>query len=152
MNSAEPLTPGAGGDLPSSERPRSVTRALVLLYAVIALGFANAPLLFSRATAYYSAAYILFVWAFFFGVYLLLLFLIGKGRGWARITYLVVFIMSVPSYVRPLFESFSANRVSNLIVISQLVLSVAGFVLLFQRANDRWFRRPPTSVPDTESR
>ena len=132
---------------PTLERPRSVSWALVLLYATIGLGIVRCPLLFSSATADYPASYIIFIWTLSFAVYLLLVFLIGRGRGWARITYLVLFIMSIPYGVLPLFKSFSAHRASNFILVGQLTINVVAFVLLFQPANDAWFRR--VSTPTT---
>jgi hypothetical protein len=56
--------------------------------------------------------------------------MIGKGKNWARITFLVLNIINIP-FTFP-FELFD---------IVQLVVVTAAVVLLFQETSSNWFRQ-----------
>jgi hypothetical protein len=64
------------------------------------------------------------------GISCLFIYMIGKGKNWARITFLVLNIINIP-FTFP-FELFD---------IVQLVVVTAAVVLLFQETSSNWFRQ-----------
>ena len=74
------------------------------------------------------------------GIMWLFIHMIGKGRNWARITLLVLFIIGIPFSILPLMNSLSANPISGLLGLGQSVLQIVALVFLFQRPSSDWFR------------
>ena len=60
--------------------------------------------------------------------------MIGKGRNWARITYLVLFIIGVPLIVFAMLQPLLV-----ILVIGQIVVQIIGLVFLFQKSSSDWF-------------
>jgi len=85
-----------------------------------------------------------------------LIYLIGKGRNWARITYLLVFVAPIPIALPDLLQVFRWSPWLASALLAQLVVQIVAVVLLFQKPSSEWFRqmrstRPPrdTTRPDT---
>ena len=130
-----------------SIRPAIVSNAVKLLYATLGIGVVRAVLEFPTLVQQTSVIFVLFIWAVVFGVIWFLIHKIGSRRNWARITFLVLFIVGVPFSVLPLLQSLSAASVSGLIGILQMVGQVVALVMLFQGTSNAWFRKPRMSVP-----
>jgi hypothetical protein len=125
-----------------SIRPAIVSNAVKLLYATLGIGVVRAVLDFPTLVQQTSVIFVLFIWAVVFGVIWFLIHKIGSRRNWARITFLVLFIVGVPFSVLPLLQSLSAAPVSGLIGILQMVGQVVALVMLFQGTSNAWFRKP----------
>ena len=74
--------------------------------------------------------------------YLLLAFFIwkiGQGKNWARITYLVLFMLGVPftiySYLTSEISTFSI-----ILGIAGIILQIVALVFLFQKSSSDWFK------------
>jgi hypothetical protein len=132
----DPIEPTA-----NVERPKEVTRAVQFLYASFVIG--------GIRTVFYLAQK-LSGSTFLFGILLLLVLLgiciffvskIGAGRNWARIIFLVLFLiglpLSIPGYIQDLRTNLPHGSVSIIIAILQLL----GVYLLFTRNSNLWFRR-----------
>ena len=84
----------------------------------------------------------LFIMFFVLGITWLFIFImIGKGRNWARITFLVLFIIGIPFSVLPLMQSLAANPISGLLGIVQTIIQIVAIVFLFQKPSSEWFRK-----------
>ena len=130
-----------------STRPAIVSNAVKLLYATLGIGVVRAVLEFPTLVQQTSVIFVLFIWAVVFGVIWFLIHKIGSRRNWARITFLVLFIVGVPFSVLPLLQSLSAAPVSGLIGILQMAGQVVALVMLFQGTSNAWFRKPRMSAP-----
>lgn len=69
------------------------------------------------------------------------IYMIGKGRNWARITFLVSFIIGTPFTVSILLQSLVAKPISGLLDIGPSVLQGIALVFLFQKPSSEWFRK-----------
>ncbi len=69
--------------------------------------------------------------------------MIGQGRNWVRVLFLILFLLSFVSFVSSLISSpmqaFSVNPAAGLVNIAQMLLQGAAVVFLFQRSSSEWF-------------
>ena len=121
-------------------RPSKIGTAVTLLYIGAGVGILNAilyPSLLIKGKP--LTVYTIICLAIGFGIGLLLIFMIGKGRNWARITFLVLFILSQPATVSLTMRE-SAHLISLLLGIAHGIISIVALVFLFQRPSSEWFR------------
>ncbi|MXW81585.1 MAG: hypothetical protein F4Z57_21880 [Gemmatimonadetes bacterium] len=87
-----------------------------------------------------APAFVMFIAFFVLGIMWFFILMIGKGRNWARITFLVLFIIGTPFSVLPLMQSLAANPISGLLGIVQIIIQIVAIVFLFQKPSSDWFR------------
>jgi hypothetical protein len=121
------------------ERPSRVTAAVYLLY--LSLGFMAAQGLLEcsvpggNQSEGFGVLGTLPVSALFY-------YMIGKGQNWARITFLLLFILSIPLLVtrfpsHPVSGSLGIGR--STLEITEIAIELAALSLLFQRVSSDWF-------------
>jgi hypothetical protein len=123
-------------------RPRPVSTAVTLLYINFALGIlGNMVSLASGAVPGWSIVSIVI------GAIVQLWFInkIGQGKNWARILYLVLFILGVPITIGGLFLMRGAMvAVSVVGMLIGFALSIIILTRLFGAQSSPWFKRKPT--------
>ena len=127
--------------------------AIMLILLALALGVPRAYLEWTQvreqfaSTPHVSTSVAmmipLFTFAIILGLMLWLIWMIGRGRNWARITYLILFLLGLPFSIGPLVQSFSLFPLSASIGLAQMLLQIVALVLLFTGAARRWFSAPP---------
>jgi len=132
-----------------SERPRTVTVSVAILAVLLVVGevmslidppanrYANA---LAKAFPFYQ--YIQIVGAF--GGTLLFAFFIYsiyKGKNWARILYLVFFILGALSSIPVDLGALQVSPEARIISGIRLVAMLVAMVLLFTSPGNLWFRR-----------
>ena len=127
-------------DQNQSTRPYKVTTAVKLLYITLGIGVLRGIMESSTQAEVTSPAFVMFIAFFVLVVMWLFIFMIGKGRNWARITFLVLFIVGTPFSVLPLMQSLGANPISGLLGIVQTIIQIVALVFLFQKPSSDWFR------------
>jgi len=133
-----------------ASRPQKVTTAVTLLY--VSLGIGAFRLIFEAPRMSEIAPPEVVIPGSIAGLAIMALFiyLIGTGRNWVRITFLVLVIAGIPFSVQPLLQSLAANPVSGALGIGQAVLQIIALVLLYQKPSSDWFRqlrKKPTPPP-----
>jgi hypothetical protein len=121
-------------------RPEKVGTAVKLLYITLGIGMLRSSMEVSMSAQKAPPAVMIFIALFVLGVLWLLIHMIGKGRNWARITFLVLFIIGLPFSVLPLLQSLAVNLFSGLLGVAQMVIQVVALVFLFQKPSSDWFR------------
>lgn len=118
------------------ERPFEVTIALRLLY--IALTFDAFRLLSNGGWLFIDV-----------GLFLFLFSMIGKGKDWARITCLILFIFIFESSVQAISKVLSVNTFFGLLILAQFILQFIAQILLFRQPAAKWFKqiRLETNLP-----
>jgi len=94
-----------------------------------------------------SDRFVLFVT---FAVFLVLWFFIqmlGKGRNWARIVFLIFFIINIPFDVLALFQVAATNSISGLLGIGRTAILIIAIFLLFQKPSSVWFNELKARKP-----
>ena len=127
-------------DQNQTTRPHKVGTAVKLLYITLGIGVLRSIMEASMHAEMASPAFVMFITFFVLGILWLFIFMIGKGRNWARITLLVLFIIGIPFSVLPLMHSLAANPTSGLLGIAQTIIQIVALVFLFQKPSSDWFR------------
>jgi hypothetical protein len=84
-----------------------------------------------------------FGWLF----YLWLTFKINDGANWARIVYLVLFLLDIISFVHSLLDLFSLSLILDILVLAGFGLRAAAFIMLFSPGAQSWFRPAAAHPP-----
>ena len=126
-------------------RPDKVSTAVTLLWVTIAIGIVGSIMEFPSslevATAQgFGLGFIIFTTFFTLAILAFFIFMIGKGKNWARITFLVFFIIGIPLAGRSLFQSLLRNPVSGILGIVEIILEIIALVFLFQKPSSDWFK------------
>ena len=121
-------------------KPAQVARATTLLWFSLAIGavIALLDLYFLQSLA--SAGFTVFVMAFVLAIIALLIHKISAGRNWARITFLVFFVLGTTSYVPNLIAMFSRSAITGSLSLLQVVLQMGALYLIFTNPGAGWFK------------
>ncbi len=121
------------------EQPSKVGTAVTLLYATLGIGIIRSIIESSRYAEASSVGYVIYIMFSVFGLMWFLFYMIGKGRNWARITFLILFILGVPSSIF-IIQSLTHNPISGILGIAQVVMQSVALVFLFQGGSSVWFK------------
>jgi hypothetical protein len=69
--------------------------------------------------------------------------MIERGRNWARITYLVLYLVGLPFFVLSLLATWRYSLIAAGSGLVQTLLQTVALVLLFLRPSREWFRWSP---------
>lgn len=124
-------------------RPASVTKGVTLLYTAIVLAFLTALALSLSAVTHrpvqFPLARTIVMEVVVILIFLFLTYKIGQGVNWARMTMLVLVILSVISkivYSPLLFATSFMVGVSSVVV---MILQIIAMCFLFSKAARPWF-------------
>jgi hypothetical protein len=123
------------------QKPQPVVTAVNLLWASLAVGLVKMLMDFSNLTAVAPAAFTNFILIFTFALIGFLIFKISAGRNWARITFLVLFIIGVLPTLPIVLGEFSRSAVVGALSVAQIGLQVYALILLFTQPGNSWFRK-----------
>lgn len=127
--------------LPAAQKPQSIVTAINLLWTTLAVGLVKMLMDFSNLSAVAPAAFTNFVLVFTFALMGFLIFKISAGRNWARITFLVMFIIGVLPTLPIVLGEFSRSAVVGALSVAQIGLQVYALFLLFTQPGSSWFRK-----------
>ena len=123
------------------ERPYRVVRAVVLLWLSLLVGALIFVLEFEfikRTAASASMVWVVSLGAL--GISALLTASIYARQNWARIVFLVLFLLGGLPYLAVLSDMFGRSKVAALLSLTQLLLQAAAIYLLFTKPGSLWFR------------
>lgn len=128
-----------------NRRPNKVSIAITLLWITIAIGVIRSIMEFSNLLEVaiargFGPKFVIFTTFFALAIVAFLIFMIGMGKNWARITFLVLFIVGIPFTVLPLSKSLLTNLFSGVLGIGQIILQIIALIFLFQKPSSDWFK------------
>lgn len=123
------------------QKPQSVATAVNLLWASLAVGLVKMLMDFSNLSAVAPAAFTNFVLVFTFALIAFLIFKISAERNWARITFLVMFVIGMLPTLPLMLGEFSRSPVVGALSVAQVGLQVYALFLLFTQPGSVWFRK-----------
>jgi hypothetical protein len=126
-------------------RPTKVSWAVYLLYASLFIGVVNGLLWFGRLSKPNSIFFAVFIVTSALYVSWLLTFKISKGKNWARLTYLILFIIGL-LFIKPILISFTTNPLQTGIENLPLLMQGIAIILLFQKTSTKWFQQMKTDA------
>jgi len=123
------------------QRPRQITWATGLLWATLGLGALNSLLQWSHMREKASVGFILTVQGATLVIMAMLVYQTGRGRNWARIILLFLFVAGIALEQRVLLPLITITTFGGAIVTVQLLLQLVSFYLLFVSPGRAWYRR-----------
>ena len=129
------------GTASAPQKPQAVVTAINLLWAALAVGLVKMLMDFSNLSVVAPAAFTSFVVIFTFALIGFLILRISAGRNWARITFLVMFIIGVLPALPMVLSEFSRSAVVGALSVAQTGLQVYALFLLFTQPGSSWFRK-----------
>lgn len=125
----------------AAQKPQPVVTAVNLLWVSLAVGLVKMLMDFSNLSGMAAAAFTNFILIFTFALIAFLIFKISAGRNWARITFLVMFIIGVLPTLPIVLGEFSRSAVVGALSVAQIGLQVYALFLLFTQPGSSWFRK-----------
>jgi len=122
-------------------KPPQVTWAVTLLWGSLAIGLLNGLVDSNPATKNASFAFLATVMGLTFAIMGLLIYKIGKGRNWARITWLVLLVLGIIPYAFGLMELFNRSVLVGCLSVTQLVMQMVAIQYIFTKPGSYWFRK-----------
>jgi len=122
-----------------SERPPKVVLAIKLLYLVVGIGMIRAVMTVLRHADVRSPYFFILTKFFIYTGSLFLIYQLGKGKNWAKVSLVVILAISIPLTILPAFESISHNPIHTLLGFMQIILYVVALVFLFHNNSSNWF-------------
>jgi hypothetical protein len=130
----------------ATQKPQPVDTAVNLVWASLAAGLLKTMIDYSHLTSLTSAAFTNFVLVFTFALVGFLIFKISAGKNWARITFLVLFIVGVLPFLFIVLDEFSRSSTVGALSVTQISLQVYALFLLFTQPGSIWFSPSQSSV------
>jgi predicted amidophosphoribosyltransferase len=124
-----------------NKQPQKVSNAIYLLLFTIVLGVVNSIIAdMTTELKTLSSARNLFVFLFTLFFQVFLIYKIGERKKWARTTFIVLFIISVPiNILYSIGFSFKLNTLIGIIVVIGLIMQVIALILLLSKDSNEWF-------------
>ena len=124
----------------AKQKPGQVVRATRFLWAGLVLS--GSSLYMDHRLTLQSAPTLgeLMETCLIFVFWSLLILKVSTGRNWARITYLILTILSLPLYVPIVRIDFNTHAALGLSTAASVVLPILGLWLLFTSPGKRWFQ------------
>ena len=128
--------------MPKNNKPDSVSNALILLWISLGVGVLNSIINFSNSVDLaqgYGFGFVIFVTLFTLAFMAFFIYMIGQGKNWARITFLVLFIIGIPFSVLPAIILLVTNPISAMFTAGISILQLIALIFLFQKSSSDWF-------------
>src|SRR5688572_27887858 len=123
------------------EKPMTVSVAVVMLWLSLIIQLAGlvwAWQLFTWGPTVIRVLLIVMSAIWLFLAYLVAM--IERGVNWARITYLSLFVLSLPFFALSIFETLSGSPLAASSGIAQTLLQTIAVTLAFLRSSNPWYR------------
>lgn len=123
------------------EKPSQIRTAVNLLWVSLAIGFAKSFIDMQHLSAQASSAFTNFILVFVIAVMALLIVSISKGKNWARIIFLVLFVLGSLPAVPLVLGEFTRSPLLGAFSIVQIAIQIFALYLLFTKPGSRWFKK-----------
>ena len=124
------------------QQPSQIHIALILLWISLGVGLLISLIDSNPALAGVSTAFIVTVAVAVLAVMAFFIFHIGRGRNWARITFLILFLLGTWPFMQELVGMFNRSLIACLLSVTQFVLQISAIYLIFTKPGNAWFRKP----------
>lgn len=127
----------------SDIRPQEVRTARALIYTTLGMEAIRFPfLLYCIGSELPGPIILASILAFFvtFGLTAWLTAMIIRRKNWARITFLVLYLISLLPFARSLGRSFPITPISGILGLVQVAFQGYAMILLFRQEAADWFR------------
>ena len=130
--------------------PKQIKMAAYLLFGTILVGVINSILYnyFTNGEAYANSSSI-FTVIFSLALMTFFSYMILLGKNWARITYLVLFLLGAVLSIPVLIYYFTFSPIIGFISLTQTGLQIYALILLYRKESKDWYLKQKTEVQTT---
>lgn len=121
-------------------QPPKVATAVKLLYATLGIGIIRSMMEAPSQAEAGSVGLVLFILFSVLGLMWFFIYMIGRGRNWARITFFLMFILGVPLSILPMIQSLAHDPVSGILGLVQIFMQIIAMLFLFHGSSSAWFK------------
>lgn len=121
------------------QKPIAVVRAVQFLWASFALEWVKLLVNSSNSGAIPPTLYVYFVMFFTFVVVGYLIYRISAGENWARLAFLVMFVMGTAPALPAIIGELSRASVLGMLFAAQIAIQIYALFLLFTQPGSGWF-------------
>jgi len=124
------------------QRPAPIRIAVRMLYAALLLGGLRSGAEALTTSILLGRQFLVFMFLIIIaalGLMAWLIWKVGQGKNWARVTLLVLFLFTLITSAVPLVAAIPLRPVSGGLGVVQLTLQFGALLLLFQKEAAAWF-------------
>lgn len=123
------------------QKPQSVALAVSLLWASLGVGVVKITFELFKHAAGGIDAISFTVLAATLAIVVFLIFKIAAGRNWARIAFLVLFVLGSFPMAGVILDEFASAPFMGALSVAQIGLQAYALYLLFTQPGSAWFRK-----------
>jgi hypothetical protein len=127
-------------DKQSNKTPEKVVLAIRLFYLIIGMGLVRLVITVIRHWGIRTSDFLILSKIVIWVVSLFFVYQVSRGRNWARLSMVAIFVFSIPLAILPRISSLTHNPIPNLVGLVQVFLYVWAILLLFQATSNAWFK------------
>jgi cell division protein FtsW (lipid II flippase) len=130
-------------------KPPEVSRAVILLWVSLAVMPLRMAADWNTTKAVLDSTFVVTVLATTIFLLSFLIWNISQGKNWARLVFLVLYLLGLPFSLYALPADFGRSAIVGVCSIAQIVLQGAGLWLTSRPPGKDWFTdpRPEASLP-----
>ena len=125
----------------AATKPAIIQSAISLLWASLAIAAVKVVLDWANFVGRGSAAFTAFIMIFTFAVIGFVVVKIGQGKNWARVIFLVVFVVGIVTAFLTLRSEFAQSRLLGILSIVQAALQATALYFIFTSPGKEWYRK-----------
>ena len=119
--------------------PNSVIIAISLIVAGCMIGIIKAVIEYSQRTEEFTSEFLIFI-TISIVLNLLLIFFILQGKNWARLVFLILLLIGIPTSFFPAIHDYKSIPLQSILVLVQMVFQLIALGFLYLPISSRWFR------------
>ncbi len=121
-------------------KPREVRWAISLFWASLAVGPIKTAMEWRHLKTLGPISFVLFTLIITIGFLSFLVWKLAIGKDWARITFMVLFVLGLPFGVPLIRAEFGRQPTVGILGVIQTMMQVAGLWLVFTAPGKNWFK------------
>ena len=124
------------------QKPKKLSLSIILLISSVVLGMFN--FILANQTTLHPIKIVTLI--FTYGIMAFFIYFINARKNWARITFLILFIIGSIMFPFTLPAAFELNPVVGVISIILTLLQAVALILMFSKVVNQWFNLKKTSL------
>jgi RNA polymerase subunit RPABC4/transcription elongation factor Spt4 len=128
----------------SLQKPISIVMAVNLLWISLGLGLLKLIIDYSNLSSMASTQFINIIIFLSFVLLAIFIFNISEGKNWARMTFLIFFIVGLLPYYPIILGELSRSSIIGILSLSQSGLQLISLFLIFTHPGSIWFNKDRT--------
>lgn len=125
----------------AATKPAIIQPAISLLWASLAIAAVKVALDWTNFVGRGSAAMTVCIMIFTFAVIGFFVVKIGQGKNWARVVFLVLFVLGIVVAILTWRSEFAHSRLLGILSIVQAALQATALYFIFTSPGKEWYRK-----------